>query len=238
MTEREHTVLNIIDKFRIVRALDLAWMAGYSDETYCRKCLRNMVNAGLINVVRDKDGRNCYYLTGKGLREIGKESHVYEVTYTTNHALDVARLGTYLYITQDVGFEAVLTDLDLRKTLGNGKHRPDIVLNNTAYEVELSHKKQQRLIQNISSNGLYDRQVWVVPDQKRFIAKQLHSAAKYTLSKIEILSLDRVYKTVEDADIHQNFMRRSAGIPMDSPPVTINRNISKYLGGSNGQNGS
>lgn len=231
ITNREYTILMVVDKFRILRALDIAWLAGYTDESYCRKILRNMVKSGLMNVVKDKDGYNCYFLTGKGLREIGKESHIYEITYTTNHALDVARLGTYLYITKEAAYEDMFTDSDLRKITRSGDHRPDIVLGDTAYEVELNHKKQQRLIQNITSNSRYPKQLWVVPNQKKFIAKQLLSAAKYALAEIEILSLEQIYEAVSNADIHLNTLRHSQRTPVVPPPATVSRNITKYFGG-------
>ena len=82
ISEREYESLAVIDRLRIARAIDVAWLAGYTDFSYCRKCLRKLQQMGLLQITRDAVGANCYYLSGRGLAVIGKKtSHPYEVSY-------------------------------------------------------------------------------------------------------------------------------------------------------------
>ena len=135
---------------KIARAIDVAWLAGYTDFSYCRKCLRKLQQMGLLQITRGTVGANCYYLSGRGLKAIGKgTSHPYEISYTTNHALLVGRVCSWLKITEGADPNAMLTDAILRANGANQRHRPDIVLGRKAFEVELNHKPLRILEKNI-----------------------------------------------------------------------------------------
>ena len=65
VTEREYAVLLLVDRLRIARAVDIAWLGGYSDFSYCRKGLGKLHKMGLLQITRDAVGANCYYLSGQ-----------------------------------------------------------------------------------------------------------------------------------------------------------------------------
>ena len=149
VTEREYAVLLLVDRLRIARAVDIAWLGGYSDFGYCRKGLGKLHKMGFLQITRDAVGANCYYLSGQGLKAIGKgTSHPYEISYTTNHALLVGRVCSWLKITEGADPNAMLTDAILRANGANQRHRPDIVLGRKAFEVELNHKPLRILEKN------------------------------------------------------------------------------------------
>ena len=68
--------------------------------------------------------------------------------YTTNHALLVGRVCSWLKITEGAAPNAMLTDAILRANGANQRHRPDIVLGRKAFEVELNHKPLRILEKN------------------------------------------------------------------------------------------
>ena len=138
ISDREHILLAVIDRLRIIRATDAAWLAGYTDYTYCRKCLRKLCDMGLLQICRDSAGSNCYYLSGRGLEK--QTSHTYEVSATTHHALVVGRVCAWLRHTEGASPGELLTDSVLRSKGDKQRHRPDIVFRGHAYEIELNHK--------------------------------------------------------------------------------------------------
>ena len=205
LSEREKKMMEVIDKLRIARSEDLAWLCGYSDFSYCRKCLRKLEVNGFVNIASDRKGKKCYYLSGKGLNEIGKmNSHVYEISYNTNHELLVGRVCSYLKIVEGKNIDDMITDLMMKNMFKRKEHRPDLIIDNVCYEVELNHKKIEKWEKNILSNERFDRQVWIVPDDKRNIAKNLVAIAKRVAVDIEILYLSVIKRIVSDANIHNN----------------------------------
>lgn len=212
LTEREYKMLEIIDRQRIVRAVELTWQAGYTDYTYCRKCLAKLEKYGYVATVRDMYGNKCYYLTGRGLTEIGKPgAHTYEMSYTTNHELTVARVATYLCITQGVNVFEMLFDSQMKPMFTRGEHRPDILLNDSVYEIELNHKRQDQLEKNIRSNERFSQQIWIVPRYKQKVARNLEKAAKAVAADISILWLDDLETVIANANVHDNKIFGSTG---------------------------
>ena len=64
--------------------------------------------------------------------------------------------------------------MQLRGSQSVGEHRPDIVVGNLAFEIELNHKRKETLTRNVLSNELnYDGQVWLVPQRKANIRRSL-----------------------------------------------------------------
>ena len=213
ITDRELRAMQIVDRMRIVRANDIAWMAGYTDYTYCRKSLNRLVKLGYLRIERDFKGANCYCLTGKGLATIGKQgSHPYEISATTVHALTVARVAAWLCVTQNAEPLLMETDSTLRAKHPEMRHRPDIVLDDVAYEIELSHKPQAVLEKNILTNNAFNRQIWVVPDNRRNVATNIQVGARHLGIVAEIIRLSKLERAMIAADIHSNRRDNNSGI--------------------------
>lgn len=209
---RDYRMLEIMDKLRICRAAELAWLAGFSDVTFCRKKLAVLERLGLVQSVRDQQGAKCYFLTAAGLGKIGKfASRPYEVSYTTHHALTVASVCVWLYLSEQASIFDMLVDLDLKQFFSKKAHRPDIMLDSVAYEVELNHKPLATLTENIMSNETFTRQVWLVPDKPQNIARNLLAAAETAGADITLVPLSQVYDRIAAADIHGNEYRAPSG---------------------------
>lgn len=232
--EREFRVLEIVDRLRICQAVDIAWLAGYTDYTYCRKKLGELENSGLLQWKRDPVGAKCYFLTRKGLNEIGKHSsRPYEVSFTTNHTLVVARICTWLHIEHGANVFNMMTDMQLRKYLFGRNHRPDILLYGAAYEAELNHKKMGDLTANILANSRFDKQVWIIPNNKMAIARNLMTAAKAVEAEISILGLNQIERAVASADVHKNTWAEPVADERSEErlclPPSIGNKYSKYF---------
>lgn len=230
ISEREYEVLTVIDRLRIARAIDIAWLAGYTDFSYCRKCLRKLQQMGLLQITRDAVGANCYYLSGRGLAVIGKKtSHPYEISYTTNHALLVGRVCSWLKITEGAAPNAMLTDAILRANGANQRHRPDIVLGRKAFEVELNHKPLGILMKNIQANDSYGSQVWITPDSRPGIARNLLACAKKAGVEIKVIPLSEIERQVSAANIHENSSCLGSEADIESAvSIPINSSMDKY----------
>lgn len=230
VTEREYAVLLLVDRLRIARAVDIAWLGGYSDFSYCRKGLGKLHKMGLLQITRDAVGANCYYLSVQGLAVIGKKtSHPYEVSYTTNHALLVGRVCSWLKITEGAAPNAMLTDSILRANGVNQRHRPDIVLGRKAFEVELNHKPLGILMKNIQANDSYGSQVWITPDSRPSIARNLLACAEKVGVEIKVIPLSEIEKQVSAANIHENSSCSESGTDIESVvSIPVNSSVNKY----------
>ena len=230
ISEREYESLAVIDRLRIARTIDVAWLAGYTDFSYCRKCLRKLQQMGLLQITRDSVGANCYYLSGRGLAAIGKKtSHPYEVSYTTNHALLVGRVCSWLKITEGAAPNAMLTDAILRANGANQRHRPDIVLGRKAYEIELNHKPLGILMKNIQANDSYGSQVWITPDSRPGIARNLLACAKKVSVEIKVIPLSEIEEQVSAANIHENTFCPESEADIESVvSIPIHSSMDKY----------
>ncbi len=230
ISEREYAALAVIDRLRIAKAIEVAWLAGYTDFSYCRKNLKKLQRMGLLQITRDAVGANCYYLSGQGLKAIGKgTSHPYEISYTTNHALLVGRVCSWLKITEGADPNAMLTDAILRANGANQRHRPDIVLGRKAFEVELNHKPLGILMKNIQANDSYGSQVWITPDSRPGIARNLLACAKKVGVEIKVIPLSAIEEQVSAANIHENSVCSESGTDIESVvSIPINSPVDKY----------
>lgn len=213
LSEREHRVLEIVDKLRICRANDLAWLAGYTDFTYCRKCLKKLEEMRFVQTTRDSRGAKCYYLTSRGLTEVGKpRSHTYELSSTTNHALTVTKVCTWICATNDACIFDMVTDSGSRRKYASKAHCPDIIYNGIAYEVELNHKKRSVLEANVLDNRQFRQQIWIVPDSRNSIYNNLLLAAKVTATQVDVMKLSAIDEALSTLDIHHNQYHSPTGI--------------------------
>ena len=185
---------------------------------------------GLLQITRDAVGANCYYLSGRGLKAIGKgTSHPYEISYTTNHALLVGRVCSWLRITEGAAPNAMLTDSILRANGVNQRHRPDIVLGRKAFEVELNHKPLGILMKNIQANDSYGSQVWITPDSRPSIARNLLACAEKVGMEIKVIPLSEIEKQVSAANIHENSSCPGSEADIESVvSIPINSSMDKY----------
>ena len=209
LTDREYYVLIIIDALRICTADVVAWLAGYTDYSYCRKSLMRLYNNGYVSIVKGNNGKNCYFLRSKGLKSIGKyNSRVYEVSSMTNHCLEVGIVCAWLRATKKLHFSDMMLDMQLRESQAVGEHRPDIVVGNLAIEVELNHKRKETLTRNVLSNELtYDGQVWLVPQRKANIRRSLAEIFSDNVIEDEIakiLCLEDIHQELSLCNIHNN----------------------------------
>ena len=82
----------------------------------------------------------------------------------------------------------------------NRKHRPDFVIadnKNICIEVEMNLKSKDRFTKNIKDNFMeYDKQIWIVPNNKRKI-RDILEESKIIYPNIEICSLDEVQEYVK-----------------------------------------
>lgn len=209
LTDREYFVLIIIDALRICTAEVVAWLAGYTDYSYCRKSLMRLYNNGYVSIVKGNNGKNCYFLKSKGLKSIGKyNSRVYEVSSMTNHCLEVGIVCAWLRATRKLHFSDMMLDMQLRESQSVGEHRPDIVVGNLAFEIELNHKRKETLTRNVLSNELtYDGQVWLVPQRKANIRRSLAEIFADNViadDSAKILCLEDIHQEICLCNIHNN----------------------------------
>ena len=122
----------------------------------------------------------------------------------TNHELTVARVATYLCITQGVNAFDMQFDAQLKPVYPQGDQRPDILFHDVAFEIELNHKRQERLEKKVRFNDCYTQQIWIVPKAKKNIARNLEKAAKATASAITILWLEDIEAEIESSNVHHN----------------------------------
>ena len=73
--ERDEYIFLILSRLNIARATDICWLGGFTDLTYARKKLLQLVRMGFIGFYVI-DGYKCYYLLNKGMREIGKYGRI------------------------------------------------------------------------------------------------------------------------------------------------------------------
>ena len=213
--EREYRVLEVIDKLRIVQAEELAWLAGYTDVTFCRKKLAEMVRMGLVQTVRDCLGSKCYFLTSAGLRELGKSARPYEVSYTTYHSLMVGRACTWLCIVNQVSIFDILVDRDMMPYFTRKAHRPDIVLRGRAYEMELNHKPLPVLEKNIAANDAFSGQTWLVPDRPPSIGRNIKTLGARMDIDLVTMPLSCMEDRIMMADIHRNEYIEPTGVDVE-----------------------
>ena len=72
----------------------------------------------------------------------------------------------------------------------------------------LLYKQNTKLKNNIKANAKFSKQVWVVPNERKFIAERIRKYSKELLvQNLEIIMLDDILKVVADADISQNKLR-------------------------------
>ncbi|MDD3138644.1 MAG: hypothetical protein PHX08_06705 [Lachnospiraceae bacterium] len=233
LNERDRLVLQVLKAVNVCRSEELTWLSGFTDITYCRKRLQTLEKENYIKSYKPEVKHKYYTLTYKGQTELEYKGKVYEFNEGTEHTLGTTTLITWLYIQYGISIFDVKTDRQLRK-LSNTKmlHRPDVLLQGTAYECERTYKVLKRVEKNIMDNERFDKQIWVVPDSKQIIRENIKKVIKKNmLQDVEILSFDRIREDIKNADIHSNVMRNHKMLPDIEPVVNdteFDDKFSKY----------
>lgn len=205
---RDIFILYILAGLGIARAFDIAILAGFTNYTYARKRLYFLMKLELIGC-ECLDREKIYYLTYKGYREIERMHRTYEINSTTLHDVEVARIASYLYLTHGISYMDMLTDRQMKFLMKGSKiHRPDIVVESTSYEYERTLKTWQQLRQNVKANSRFEKQVWIVPDNKKTIQERILNFAKESLiENVEVLKLSEVNDVVKNFNLKDNELR-------------------------------
>ena len=145
-----------------------------------------------------------------------------KVRYNPNH-------GAMLTDEKYIPSLKMLTDAILRANGANQRHRPDIVLGRKAFEVELNHKPLGILMKNIQANDSYGSQVWITPDSRPGIARNLLACAKKVGVEIKVIPLWAIEEQVSAANIHENSVCSESGTDIESVvSIPINSPVDKY----------
>ena len=116
----------------------------------------------------------------------------------------MGKVCRYIKIVDGIGIDDMITDVMMKTMFKRSEHRPDIIVGNECYEVELNHKKMETWESNILSNERFEKQYWIVPDEKMNIARNLDKAAKTVAADIRIVMMSEIDRVLCDADIHSN----------------------------------
>lgn len=191
-------ILETIFFLKAATAKTITILTDNSDETYIRKILYRMEKEGYTDTTRTDTGKKVYYLTDKGIRELGERNRRYEPNSNLYHLLTIGTVCSYLRITQGAAPEDMITDIRAGAYIKAGRHRPDIIHGCTAYEVELHSKAQDRETAAVYSNSLYyQRQIWIIPENRNGIIKGIRRASERTGAQVEIITAETIERTVE-----------------------------------------
>lgn len=207
---RDKMVLYILAGLGVCRSIDLSYLAGFNNASYLRRRLSILKKQGLI--ATDYLGREkIYFLTSKGYLQTERTKNSYTINSQTIHDVGVARICTYLYLTQKVAYADFITDRQLFYSMVNsGVHRPDIVLGRNCYEYERTIKNYRYIKENIRQNLKYDKQVWVVHSDSRLLKKIPQLAEECFIDNLELITYEDIDKYVRNADLTQNVLRSTA----------------------------
>lgn len=205
---RDRVILYVLAGLGIAKSLDLAFLAGFSNHAYCRKRLYILKELGFVND-SSVDREKVYFLTKEGYMETERETKGYEFNCHTFHDIAVARIATYLYISQGISYRDMLTDRQMKYFLqGTRIHRPDLVVGHTAYEYERTLKKMPQIVKNVESNTRYKKQVWIVPGFKRIIKQRLMEAAhEVHTDDFQIIDYEDILYMVTEDKLKTNELR-------------------------------
>lgn len=192
--DREYETLELINRFRIVRVKDVCELLDYGSEKNTRKKMKELENSAFIEK-KKWNGENAYWLTRKGMNEIEKNGKVYNWSMSSEHDLDCIRVVSYLVKKEKCDWREIITDRELKKInkLGEkGIHRPDLILNDVAYEIERNQKTKYRLTQALQDNKKYSKQVWIIPERKTGLRSLIMRCSEEIGADVEILTLESI----------------------------------------------
>lgn len=230
---RERLMLYILAALGVARIWDLTILAGYNNYKYTSNKLQYLKSLKLVSSAY-LDRKVVYFLTARGYREIGRNHSAYRLNSTSQHDIEVTRIATWLYLAKGISYADLLTDRQMKYLMKGSKiHRPDIVLQNVAFEFEKTPKANARLKSNLLANKKYEKQVWVIPDDKNYLAERIKRFSReLLLDNVEVLMLGKINDVVLNADISTNKVRARAVLGERNTDIlfeTSDADIKKYF---------
>ena len=220
LNQRDLLILKTLEKTTLATNYQLMILCGYrGDPSVPRKKLKSLIEQGYVTSEWFGE-RKAYTLTQKGLSEIEKTRHPYEIRgikseheYITTMAacLIYQKTGRSIH---DMVFDHEMASLSAFRGAG---HRPDIVYSpHNCVEVELTPKRlygtsdKSGLDDNFRSNcENYNRQIWIVPAHKHALMNNLKKLSETygVADRVNILTVDKLLEEVKGFDLKDNAPR-------------------------------
>ncbi|GHU83400.1 hypothetical protein AGMMS50284_6880 [Clostridia bacterium] len=206
LVDRDYKILNEITRFHFCLGRQLKILAGFDGSRACDRRLKKLVDAGYIErkyLVFGIPG--LYFATPKA-------KPVFSLEYTTSNVRiehvvhDIAVIDTAIFFmhSRGVSSNALVTERELKHKEGFGSHphKPDFVFQYAdktyAVEVELTTKKKEIFENNVRKNYMnYDKQIWIIPENKTKIWQHIEECKK-SYSGIETIKLGEVNSFVKE----------------------------------------
>ena len=84
-------------------------------------------------------------------------------------------------------------------------------------------------MKNIQANDSYGSQVWITPDSRPGIARNLLACAEKVGVEIKVIPLSEIEKQVSAANIHENSSCSESGTDIESVvSIPVNSSVNKY----------
>ncbi len=206
----EVLIMDILSKLVIAGIKDITILAGYHDESVCRKKIKELIGAGLVNKQPSGNGTLMYFLSKKGLSELGINRRPFEYrNQNTNHELMVGKAASYMYIVHGLSIYDMEFDRSQRSSADN-TNIPDILYagGKRAVEIELTLKEKNRLEEKfLNVTQSYDLVRWIYPEERPSINARLTQLVDdYSINpkRCKILTLQYVCAKVDSYDLKTN----------------------------------
>lgn len=204
LVDRDYRIMKEIDRWRWTLGRHIKCLIGFSGSRSCDRRLKILVDNGFLERKHYIYGiPQIYQLTNKSRKMLNlnlkKDAVKLELIMHNIAVLDTVIWFQYKY---NVLLDKIKSEKELHRQDGfsNRKHRPDFVIadnKNICIEVEMNLKSKDRFTKNIKDNFMeYDKQIWIVPNNKRKI-RDILEESKIIYPNIEICSLDEVQEYVK-----------------------------------------
>ena len=218
LNERDIRLLKSINDFVCVRSIDVAILAGFGSISYVNKRLLQFERAGYLRsdyLLNEK----IYTITGEGCKQIGEKGLNYDFNSQTRHYLYTVRVASIYFANyKEIKMESIIADRHIKRllTMEKGvafgkiskseiikKHRPDFILRQNAFEIELTFKKYSDLKNNMKSNAeQFEGQVWIYPEALPNLRNNIRKAKEeLKLNNVAIISYERVNRELKNINL-------------------------------------
>lgn len=199
--EKDKEIIQKIEKYGVLKAKNISMLCGYNDVSYTRRRLLKMEKG---NIVKSEQlgYEKIYMLTNKGKTAIGKSTKTFKINSLIFHYLSIGDVAAYLYIVSNVAENQIESDRELKvKFNSTTYHVPDLAIGDTCYEVELNQKSTKDILKNVRDNARnFKKQIWIIPNDKQGIRKQLKNIREELGTPKEslmFLSLDKIENYID-----------------------------------------
>lgn len=233
MSSEMMAVIEMAARWRATTSRHLAVCCGFRSLRYCEKILLALTREGYLKRNKVIVGQPMLYTsTKKTFRELGYDTQS-EWSFspaTVEHELGLADIMTWQYIVNDCTIDDLITDRDIllfNKKNGIKKplHRADLVTDDgkitTCFEYERTPKKLT-VTQNSKMTSLtqifianlnrYEKLVYVYPEHKKIIRRNLELLKNKYNANLEIYSLEEIQKIINEYDFKSNALRRNLSV--------------------------